>query len=293
MITETVARRRWDLASPLRRLAGRLVRSDRVVLACCIALGVLVILAVAGSSLAPYDPDAVDLSSAYQSPSLAHPLGTDASGRDLLSRMMDATRISLAGPLLVAVFATLLGTGLAVAATWRGGWFDTASARGIDTMFAFPGLLLAIVAVAVFGRGFIAPVIALAIANIPWVARIVRSAALRERNMPYVASLTLQGVSTWRICVQHIVPNLWRTIFVQGALTFSYAMVDLAAINFLGLGVQPPQSDWGVMVASGQASILRGHPEETLFASAFIVVAVVSVNVLSQRMGGAEALEPR
>jgi peptide/nickel transport system permease protein len=158
----------------------------------------------------------------------------------------------------------------------------------MDVMFAFPGLLLALVVVAIVGPGLTAPVIALVIANIPWVARVVRSAALREKALPYISALKIQGFSSRAICARHLVPNIGRVIFAQAALTFTYGMVDLLALNFLGLGVQPPTSDWGVLVAEGQNSVLRGAPEETLFASLFIVLAIVSVTVLSQRLGGDE-----
>ena len=220
-------------------------------------------------------------------------LGTDGSGRDIFSRLLSGARTSLAGPLIVMLLATSIGSAMAVASAWRGGWVDQAIARALDALFAFPGLLLAFLAVAVFTPGFVAPVIALVIASIPWVARIVRSVAVRERRLPYVVALEIQGFSPLHIATRHLVPNVSRTIGAQGALTFGYAMVDLAAINFLGLGQQPPTSDWGVMVAEGQEAILRGSPEQSLFASAFIVVSVLAVTLLSYRIGsGEEAGQP-
>ena len=170
-----VATRR--LPRPAGRLVQRMAQMDTVAAISTAVIFVLVAAAIFGPALAPQDPDAVDLSAAYQAPSAAHVLGTDGSGRDLFSRLFAGARTSLAGPFIVMLLATSIGTAVAVASAWRGGWVDQAIARTLDALFAFPGLLLAFLAVAVFGTGFVAPVIALVIANIPWVARIVRSVA--------------------------------------------------------------------------------------------------------------------
>ena len=273
------------LPHALKRWLAKFAHMDRVAAASIVVIVVLAFLALFGPYLAPHDPNAVDLGAAYQSPTASHLLGTDASGRDLLSRILAGARPSLLGPFLVMVLATSIGTGVAVASAWIGGRFDAVVARTLDVLFAFPGLLLALLAVAMFGPGLAAPVIALAIANIPWVARIVRSVAARERRLPYIVALEVQGFSSIAIARRHLIPNVSATIAAQSALTFAYAMVDLAAINFLGLGVQPPTSDWGVMVSEGQDAILRSSPEESLVASAFIVITVLAVTLLSYRLG--------
>jgi peptide/nickel transport system permease protein len=161
-------------------------------------------------------------------------------------------------------------------------------ARALDVLFAFPGLLLAILAVAMFGTGLVAPAVALVIVYVPYVARVVRSAALRERQLSYVRALTVQGVGAWQICLRHMLPNLLPVVVAQATVAFSFAFVDLAAINFIGLGIQPPQADWGSMVGTGQGSLINGHPQETRFASGCIVLVVVSVNLLAERLGGFE-----
>ncbi|MDW5593400.1 ABC transporter permease [Conexibacter stalactiti] len=268
--------------------AGAASRPPYVLLAIVAAL---VVVALAGPWLAPQDPDSVDLLAALQPPSSAHLLGTDGSGRDILSRLLTGARSSLLAPLVVTVVATLLGSVLAIVGAWRGGWVDGVVARLLDVLFSFPGLLLAILAAAVFGTGLTAPVIALCISYVPYVARIVRSAAVRERALPYVSALELQGLAGFAICARHLVPNVATTIGAQAAITFGYAMVDLAAINFLGLGLESTSSDWGVMVAAGQSSILRGRPEEALFAGVAIVIAVVTVNLLAQRLERGAVLE--
>jgi peptide/nickel transport system permease protein len=269
-----------------RRVLLRFGRPNDLVLAISAAvLALMAVLVVLGAVIAPQSPNAVNLEIALQGPSLAHLFGTDATGRDIFSRVLAGARPSILGPILISLGATGLGTLIGIVAAWRRGISDALLSRSMDILFAFPGLLMAMMAVAILGRGLTAPVIALAIANTPWVARIVRSAALRERSLPYIAASSVQGFSGLTICVRHVLPNISRTIWAQLALTFTYGMTDLLAINFLGLGVQPPTPDWGVLVNEGQNSILQGSPWETLFASVLIVVTIVAATALSARLG--------
>lgn len=271
----------------LARSARRLRRADSLSLSGWVSIGaltVVVLLALLAPVIAPQDPNAVDLSSAFQGPSPAHLLGTDASGRDLLSRLLVGSQTALVGPFLVVLFSTVLGTVLALAAVWFGGWFDQAVVRVVDAVFAFPGLLLAILATALFGSGLTAAVAALSIAYIPYIARIVRSAALRERNMPYVAALRVQGIAGARISLRHILPNVGGLIMANATLAFGFALMDLAGLSFIGLGVQPPTADWGGMVGTGMSGVLQGQPQEALYASVLIVITVAAVNVLGDRL---------
>jgi peptide/nickel transport system permease protein len=191
---------------------------------------------------------------------------------------------------VVVILAALLATFLAIAAAWLNGVVDAVVSRLFDLVFAFPALILAVISVAVFGVGLRAPVAALAIAYVPYIGRVMRTAALRERGAPYVAALEAQGFSAWWLCLRHIVPNIVPLLFVQSALAFGYALLDLAAISYVGLGVQPPAAEWGLMVAQGQSSILAGFPEQSISAVVTIVLTVVSVNILgnrlSERLGG-------
>ncbi|HEY7145450.1 MAG TPA: ABC transporter permease [Streptosporangiaceae bacterium] len=245
-------------------------------------LVLLAIVAVIAPWIAPQQPDAVNLGSALQPPSAAHWLGTDVVGRDLFSRLLVGARSSLLGPLLVVLIATTAGTALAIVSAWLGGWMDSVISRTIDIGFAFPGLLLAFVAVAVFGQGLTAPVLALSLSYVPFVARVVRGAAIRERHLPYIAACTVQGFSAYSICRRHLLPNVRGIVAAQATLSFGYAMVDLAAISYLGLGVQPPTPDWGLMVSTGQASILQGAPQESIFAGLAIVLTVAAFMVVGQ-----------
>jgi len=247
-------------------------------------LGVVVACALLAPLLAPHSPTDVDLMSASQGPGAAHLLGTDASGRDLLSRLLYGSRTALVGPFLVVLVSSVLGTLLALAAVWFGGWFDQLVVRAIDAVFAFPGLLLAILATALFGSGLEAAVVALAIAYVPYIARIVRSAALRERTLPYIAALRVQGMRGIRITLRHILPNVSGLIVANATLAFGFALMDLAGLSFIGLGVQPPTADWGAMVGTGMSGVLQRHPEEALFAGVLIILTVAAVNVLGDRL---------
>jgi peptide/nickel transport system permease protein len=158
------------------------------------------------------------------------------------------------------------------------------ASSGLDILFAFPGILLAVLAAAVFGAGLTAAAVALAIAYMPYVARVLRGAALRERGQPYAAALEVQGVSGTSICLRHIVPNMLPLIVAQATILFGWAMVDLAAISFLGLGVQPPAPNWGVMISENQPGILQGYPLPALSAGVCIVGVVIAFNILGERL---------
>jgi peptide/nickel transport system permease protein len=275
---------------PIARPLGRLrtvraaARSDVLVTAAVTVLALIVIGAVCAPLIAPYHPNSIDLNAVLKGSSGAHILGTDEDGRDIFSRLLYGARPILAGTSIIVVIAVIVGTALALTAAWIGGAFDTAVSRGLDIGFAFPGLLLAILAVAVFGPGLASSVIALAIAYIPYVARIVRAAAVRERSLPYVSALWIQGVSAFRINAFEILPNLLPVIVVQATISFGYALIDLAALSYLGLGIQPPASDWGVMVADGQLALLGGHPEQSLYAGAMMVITVMACMVVGERL---------
>lgn len=245
-------------------------------------LAFLVAVAILAPVLAPYDPDATDLSAIYQGVSTSHPLGTDELGRDTLSRLIWATRVSLASPLIVILLATALGMVIALAAAWRGGRFDSVTTGALDILLGFPGILLAILAVAFFGAGLIAPIVALTIAYTPYFARLTRTVAKREVSQTYVAALTQLGYGGLRTTIRHVAPNIMPFAIAQAAILFAYATVDLAALSFLGLGVQPPAADWGSMVAIGQSGVLQGHPLPAISAGLMIILTVMALNVLGE-----------
>ncbi|GII94627.1 ABC transporter permease [Sinosporangium siamense] len=247
-------------------------------------IAVAVVLAAIGPELASADPNASDFAHAYGPPTPGHPLGYDSQGRDLLARLLTGARTSLLGPLWVVALGMTAGTAIAVVAAWRGGWLDSMVSSVLEVMFSFPGVLLAMLVAAVFGPGLTSAVFALAVAYIPYIARLVRSAAVAERHKPYIQALEVQGLGAFTICLRHLVPNLLPLLAAQATLFFGYAMVDLAIVSFFGLGVQPPDADWGVMVASGQSGVLQGYPAESLLAGGCIVLLVVAFNVLGERL---------
>lgn len=264
-------------------LAPRL-RADPVAVGAATFIGLLVLVAILAPWIAPVNPDYANILATNQGPSAVHLLGTDSFGRDLLSRLIYGARLSLLGPALIIIISTLIGTTLAITAAWRGGLLDQVISRVTDILFAFPGLIFAMIAVSMFGPGLIAPVIALSIAYTPYLMRVVRAAALRQRKLPYVAACYVAGLPARTICLRHLLPNIAPILLVQATLSFGYALVDLAAVSYLGLGIQPPTPEWGLMVSTGQESILAGHPQESLYAGIMIIVTVVAFNLLGERL---------
>src|SRR6476659_4632985 len=231
-------------------------------MASAVAIVLLALMAVFAPLIAPMDPNAIDLLHPFAPASSQHLLGTDDTGRDIFSRLIIGSRTSLLGPLLVVLLEVLVGVPIALAAAWRGGFVDGLISRVLDVLFAFPGILLAILVISLFGAGLKSAVVALAIAHMPYLARITRGAAIRERQLPYVEALEVQGFSSVRISARHLVPNLLPLIVAQASVSFGYVMIDLAGLSYIGLGVEPPTADWGVMISAGQ-----GHPQKASGAS--------------------------
>ncbi|MHB1595279.1 MAG: ABC transporter permease [Streptosporangiaceae bacterium] len=247
-------------------------------------IAIATLVAIFGSALAPYSPVAANLGLTFVGPSAGHLLGFDFEGRDVFSRLLAGAQSSMVGPLAVVIGSLTLGTVLAVVAAWRRGTTDAIIASGLDILFAFPGILLAVLAAAVFGVGLLAASVALMIAYTPYVARVLRGAAMKERSQPYVAALEVQGASGTSICLRHIVLNMMPLIVAQATIMFGWAMVDLAAISFLGLGVQPPTPNWGFMISENQIGIPQGYPLPAIAAGVCIVLVVIAFNVLGERL---------
>ncbi|MEV0318310.1 ABC transporter permease [Streptomyces sp. NPDC050658] len=252
-------------------------------LVCLGLVGIVVVAALIAPWVAPHDPNAVDLGGALAGPSAEHPLGVDAAGRDTFSRLLLGARTSLLGPLGVVVFSTLAGVAVGTAAAWRGGWLDSVLSRSTELVFAFPGLLLAILIISVYGEGLLAPVIALAVAYLPYVSRLTRSLVLAERERPYVSAYLVQGHSALQICLRHVLPNIAPVVLAQATINFGYALMDLAGLSFLGLGVPPLTPDWGRMVFDGQTAVQHGYPLSAVLPCVLIVLTVVAFNVVGER----------
>ncbi|MGW9450152.1 ABC transporter permease [Streptomyces sp. NPDC055632] len=250
----------------------------------CLGLVVLVTAAaLLAPWVAPHDPNAVDLGDALAGPSAEHALGMDAAGRDTLSRLLLGARTSLLGPLGVVVFSTLAGVVVGTAAAWRGGWLDSVLSRSTELVFAFPGMLLAILIISVYGEGLLAPVLALSVAYLPYVSRLTRSLVLAERERPYVSAYRVQGHSALQICLRHVLPNIAPVVLAQSTINFGYALMDLAGLSFLGLGVPALTPDWGRMVFDGQTAVQHGYPLSAILPCVLVVLTVVAFNVVGER----------
>ncbi|MER8039462.1 ABC transporter permease [Streptomyces hydrogenans] len=274
----TVLTRRPGLAKITARTGGSLLHRAALGFA-----GLVVLAALLAPWIAPHDPNAVDLGAALAGPSADHLLGVDAAGRDTLSRLLLGARTSLLGPLGVVVLSTLLGVAAGTAAAWRGGRLDTLISRSTELVFAFPGMLLAILVVSIYGEGLLAPVVALGVAYLPYVSRLTRTLVLAERARPYVSAYQVQGHSALQICLRHVLPNIAPVVLAQSTINFGYALMDLAGLSFLGLGVPPLTPDWGRMVFDGQTAVQRGYPLSAVLPCVLVVLTVVAFNVAGER----------
>jgi peptide/nickel transport system permease protein len=252
-------------------------------------LAVVFLAAVFAPWVAPYPPAAVDLLRVTSGPTIDHLLGTDALGRDIFSRLIHGARTALAGPTFVVLLSTALGLFLGLLAGWAGGRVDAVLSRIFDIVLAFPALLLAILAVALFGKGLVAPALAMSIAYTPYIGRLTRQLVTTERNRQYVAAYRVLGFSGPWIATRAVLPNVLGVVGSQGTQNFGYVLVELAALSFLGLGIQPPQADWGNMINEGQSAMVSGNMLPALIPAVAVVLVVVAVNTvggwLSDRLG--------
>jgi len=264
--------------------AGRLLQAGAAIVI------VIAVLAVAGPVLTPADPSAQDLALRLAGPTLAHPFGLDELGRDVLARVLAGARISFLVGLVVVSVSALVGTLLGAMAGYFGGWIDDVISRVVDTLMAFPGLLLAIALVAVLGPSLANVLFALTM--IGWVgyARLVRGQVLRAREFEYVQAARALGATTPRLLLRHVVPTAIPAIVVQATLGMAGAVISEAALSFLGLGVQPPTPSWGTMLSGGRVHMLDA-PHLTIFPGLAIALLVLGFNFLGD--GLRDLTDPR
>lgn len=259
-----------------------------------VVAGIIIIMIIMISLLAPiispYDPNVQDLDKSLEPASAAHWFGTDMQGRDILSRIIYGTRTTLLGALLVVLLSVVIGVPLGLISGYFGGKIDNIINRVWDIILAFPTILLAFIIVATFGRGFENAVIALGIVYVPMIARLVRSVTLVEKQQSYVDAARSLGFSHARVIFRHILPNCISPIIVQVAIDFAYAIIDLAALSFLGLGVQPPTADWGYMLSEGREYLLVA-PNVALASGFAIMITVISFNLFGD--GLQSVLDPK
>jgi peptide/nickel transport system permease protein len=239
----------------------------------------LIVIAIIGPWIVPYDPNAGNVLLGFAPPSAQHWLGTDSAGRDILSRLIIGSQTSLLGGAIVTVVAASLGAIIGIASAWYRGAVDTSISAAMALLFAFPGLIVALIVSALFGPSLGTAVIAIIIPMLPSVSRVVRAEALRQMSLPYIESSRVQGVSTFRIWAAHLLPNVAPVVIAQVATIFGFAMMGIASLSYLGLGMRPPGADWGVMISEGQGGVVQGHPQESLFAGLALVIAVTAFTV--------------
>ena len=247
--------------------------------------------AILGPAIAPYDPLASDTAAALQPPSAAHWFGTDQLGRDILSRVIVATRLDRAIAVFSVALVFALGGIAGVAAGFFGGWTDRIVGRIADTIMAFPLFVLAMGIVAALGNEVINIVIATAIINFPLYARVARAEANVRRDAGFVEAARLSGNGEGRVLLGHILPNIMPIMMVQMSLTMGYAILNAAGLSFIGLGVRPPAAEWGIMVAEGANFIQSGEWWIALFPGLALMLAVFCFNLLGD--GLRDIIDPR
>lgn len=267
-------------AQPQRRSFWRapFLRNRLAVLSAFILL-VIAVMAMAAPLVATQDPYTQDLGNGLQAPSSDHWLGTDKQGRDTWSRIVYGARPTLAGALVVVFLSELLGVPLGLIAGYFGGKVDNIIMRILDMLLAFPALLLAILIVATFGRGLSYTVLALGIVYIPAIARVVRSVTLVQRHQLYIEAAQAIGAKKRSILFRHLLPNVMSPILVHSSVDLAYAILDIAALSFLGLGIQPPEPDWGSMLAEGRSFLLLS-PYVSIFSGLAIMLTVIAFNLV-------------
>ena len=278
--------RRSSLAlDALRRL-----RRNRLAVAGIFLILAFLILAVFAPQIAPYDPIAQDWRNVQKPPSGAHWFGTDELGRDLLSRIIFGARISMTIGVVSVSIGLVFGTTVGLIAGYFGGAWDSLLMRLMDIMLAIPYVLLAIAIVAILGPGLWNTMIAIGIVTVPQFARIVRSSVLQIKATDYVEAARAVGAGHLRVMTQHILRNALSPIIVQSTMTVASAILNAAALGFLGLGAQPPTAEWGVMLSDGRLLLLVA-PWIVSFPGVAIILSVLGFNMLGD--GLRDALDPR
>ena len=282
-------------AAPARRLPAQILwrrlRRNSLSLAALVALALITLAAAAAPLIMPYDPDAPDADRVLQGPSGRHWLGTDLYGRDQLTRMVYAGRVDLLVALGATAAALSLGAVLGAIAGYRGGWIDQLVMRSIDAVQAFPSFILAMGIAAALGNSVTNVVVAISITHVPIYGRLIRGEMLRVREMEYAEAARTVGNRRRRIIFYHLLPNCFPPVIVQATLAMGFAILTVAALSFIGLGIRPPTSEWGAMTAEGAGYIVSGEWWIFLFPGLAIMAVVLSFNLVGDTLR--DLLDPR
>ena len=274
---------------PAADTAYRILRSP-VGAASAVGIVVLVFSAIFASVIAPYDPIAISLDK-FQSPNFQHPMGTDNVGRDVFSRVIHGSRISLYVAFLAVTFGTLVGCAVGLISGFVGGWVDLLTQRIIDAMLAFPGLVLAMALVAVLGPSTTNGLLAISVVIIPGNSRVIRSAVLSVKESTYVEAAYATGAGPLRVMLRHILPQVVAPILILVSTVLGGAILIETSLSFLGLGTQPPEPSWGQMLSGSGREFMEQAPWLAIFPGAAISVTVLSFNMLGDVVR--DVLDPR
>ncbi|GGC82420.1 peptide ABC transporter substrate-binding protein [Thalassobacillus devorans] len=255
-----------------------------------VIITLLIVVAIFAPQIATHSPTDQSIIDRYQSPSSEHLLGTDELGRDIFSRIVYGSRITIQIGVITVGISMIVGVFLGAVAGFFGRWVDQIIMRLIDIMMAFPSILLAIALVAVLGKSLTNAMIAVGIVGVPHFARIVRSTVLSVKETEYIEASRVIGAKNGRILFSHVLPNCLAPIIVQATLTIGTAILDAAGLSFLGLGAQPPLPEWGAMLSDGR-SALQTAPWVVMFPGFAILLVVLGFNLLGD--GLRDALDPR
>jgi len=270
--------------------AWRHLATDIPALLALVVVALFVGAALLADVLAPHDPLAVDLASNYLPASPAHLLGTDHLGRDTFSRLLLGARVSLTIALVATLAGLLVGATLGLAAAWRRGAVEGAIMQVVDVLLSFPDMLLAIAVAAILGRGVVSTVVAVAIFSVPVFARLVRASAQAVVNADFILASRAAGASASRLLLRHVLPQCYAPLLAQGTITLGSAILFASGLSFLGLGVQPPDPEWGAMLSRGR-ELLRSSPLGAVAPGVAITLVVLSFSLLGD--GLKDALDPR
>lgn len=265
-------------------------RANRLAMLGLVILIALVLMAIFAPWLSPYDPVAQNLADRLQPPSAVHWLGTDALGRDILSRIIWGSRVTLFIVGTVALISPILGLLIGTVAGFAGGWVDQVLMRITDIFLAFPKLILALALVAALGPGIVNAVLALAITGWPPYARLARAETLAVRNADYIAAARLQGAGPGRLLIGHVWPMCVSSLIVRVALDMAGIILSAAGLGFLGLGAQPPLPEWGAMISDGRTYILD-HWWVAAMPGLAIFIVSLAFNLLGD--GLRDVLDPK
>lgn len=260
-----------------------MLRKDKYFAAGFIVISTVIVMSSAANIISPYDPYKIDLANKLMKPSLEHPMGTDQLGRDLFSRILYGGRYTLFLSASAIGLALLVGLLVGTISGYYGGWLDLVIQRFVDIVMSFPSIILAITLAAILGYGLEMLIVAVAIAESPFMIRVVRAAVISIRDLPYIEAIKLMGYRDSYIIIKHIIPNITYVVIPQTTLQMGSATLIIAALGFLGIGIKPPTPEWGSMLNEAR-TYLMDYPHLLLFPGFMIFLSIVSFNIIGESL---------